>query len=162
MVKIRPWVVPLNLLVLLAYMGYAVYSKEKLLEEGTLILLELAPVDPRSLMQGDYMRLNYAVSVPDSSAESLPKRGYCVVELDAAGVAHRKRFQEEKQPLGTGEYLIRYNRPRHAVNIGAESFFFEEGKAGDFAGARYGGIRTDPSGNTILIGLFDKNRKQIH
>ncbi|XOT97907.1 GDYXXLXY domain-containing protein, partial [Alcaligenes pakistanensis] len=29
---------------------------------GQTVLLELAPVDPRSLMQGDYMSLNFALS----------------------------------------------------------------------------------------------------
>ncbi|MFX7329222.1 GDYXXLXY domain-containing protein, partial [Acinetobacter baumannii] len=34
-------------------------QKEMLLKEGQLVLLPLAPVDPRSLMQGDYMALRY-------------------------------------------------------------------------------------------------------
>ena len=43
--------------------GGMVVQKEAVLEEGHLVLLALAPVDPRSLMQGDYMTLRYAVAV---------------------------------------------------------------------------------------------------
>ena len=48
-----------NLILLLGYFNWSVYQKEQTLKEGQLVLLQLAPVDPRSLMQGDYMRLNY-------------------------------------------------------------------------------------------------------
>ena len=37
-------------------------SKETLLRTGQTVKLELAPLDPRSLMQGDYVRLNYKIS----------------------------------------------------------------------------------------------------
>ena len=44
-----------NLVLLLVYFNWSVYQKEQTLKEGQLVLLQLAPVDPRSLMQGDYM-----------------------------------------------------------------------------------------------------------
>ena len=47
-----------NLILLLGYFNWSVYQKEQTLKDGQLVLLQLAPVDPRSLMQGDYMRLN--------------------------------------------------------------------------------------------------------
>src|SRR5690606_19512775 len=40
---------------------HAVLGFERTLRDGQLVLLELAPVDPRSLMQGDYMALRFAV-----------------------------------------------------------------------------------------------------
>ena len=49
------------LLVIVVLVGLVV-GKERVLARGTPVLLELAPVDPRSLMQGDYMVLDYAVS----------------------------------------------------------------------------------------------------
>ncbi|TCP95956.1 putative membrane protein [Cricetibacter osteomyelitidis] len=39
--------------------NYAVVDNENVLNNGKPIILKLAPVDPRSLMQGDYMELNY-------------------------------------------------------------------------------------------------------
>ncbi|MEL7161197.1 MAG: GDYXXLXY domain-containing protein, partial [Bacteroidota bacterium] len=67
-----------NLFLLLLYVGYYVVQKERILDSGELVLLELAPVDPRSLLQGDYMRLNYAIS-QNFNRDSLPRTGYVIV-----------------------------------------------------------------------------------
>ena len=37
-----------NLILLLGYFNWSVYKKEQTLKDGQLILLQLAPVDPRS------------------------------------------------------------------------------------------------------------------
>ena len=50
---------------MLAVFNVAIYRNERLLASGETLYLELAPVDPRSLMQGDYMRLRYAVERSD-------------------------------------------------------------------------------------------------
>ncbi len=156
------WIIILvNVALLLVYINYSVVKKEKLLKEGQLVLLALAPVDPRSLMQGDYMTLRYAIS-ENLNADSMPKRGYCVVRLDADGVASRVRFQKNIIPLHKGEHLISYTAPDNwNVNIGAESFFFEEGQAEKYDSARYGGVRVDGNGNSLLVGLYDEQRKKI-
>ncbi len=71
-----------------------------MLTDGQLILLELAPVDPRSLMQGDYMRLNYDIS-NNINTDSISKRGFCVVKLKENGVAEKVRIQEKRTQLMT-------------------------------------------------------------
>ncbi len=38
-----------------------IFNKETILSEGRVVLLKLAPVDPRSLMQGDYMNLRFEI-----------------------------------------------------------------------------------------------------
>ena len=40
-------------------MNWSIAAKERLLVSGSTVYLELALVDPRSLMRGDYMALNY-------------------------------------------------------------------------------------------------------
>ncbi|WP_319022245.1 GDYXXLXY domain-containing protein, partial [Proteus mirabilis] len=45
----------------LAFVNAAIWQKEALIGTGTTVYVELAPVDPRSLMQGDYMRLAFAL-----------------------------------------------------------------------------------------------------
>nr|WP_255016738.1 GDYXXLXY domain-containing protein [Psychrobacter sp. PraFG1]UTT87693.1 GDYXXLXY domain-containing protein [Psychrobacter sp. PraFG1] len=52
----------LGLLLTLSVVNISIAKNEKLLATGESVLLKLAPVDPRSLMQGDYMALNYALS----------------------------------------------------------------------------------------------------
>ena len=42
--------------------NWQIANKERLRANGQTVYLELAPIDPRSLMQGDYMALNFAVA----------------------------------------------------------------------------------------------------
>lgn len=158
--SIKSLIVLVNLVVVLAFFNWSVVEKEEILEEGQLVLLELAPVDPRSLMQGDYMQLSYAIS-QTQDLEQLPNRGYAVVRLDAQGVAQLVRYQPDKEPLEAGEFLLRYSKGNWALNLGAESYFFEEGQAAQFEKAKYGGLKVDNEGNSVLVGLYDKDRKLI-
>lgn len=160
----KKYIIPiiiLNLLLALVYINHSVTKKEKLLKEGRLVLLELAPVDPRSLMQGDYMALRYKIS-SNIPADSLKKRGYCVVTLDARDIVKDVRYQSEITPTRSNEYPIAYTRSnRWNINIGAESFFFQEGKAKKYEKAKYGGLKIDKNGNSLLIGLYDENLRKI-
>lgn len=159
--KYKGFVILLNLILLLVYFNYSVAKKEELLKDGQLVLLALAPVDPRSLIQGDYMALRYKIS-EDISAADIPKRGYCVVRLDHNGVANKIRFQKDLTPLNDGEHLIEYTSPDEwNVNIGAESFFFQEGQAEKYEKAKYGGVKIDKNGNSLLIGLYDGQLRKI-
>ena len=45
-----------NLILLLGYFNWSVYQKEQTLKEGQLVLLQLAPVDPRRRRAGDRPR----------------------------------------------------------------------------------------------------------
>jgi len=149
-----------NLIILLNLVTNSIFKKEKLLSNGQLILLELAPVDPRSLMQGDYMNLRYAISNNDT--DSISKRGFCIVKLDTVGVAKKVRIQDDKTPLHEDEFLINYTLKQwRGINIGAESYFFQEGEGKKYEAAKYGGLKIDANGNSLLIGLYDENRQQI-
>lgn len=161
MKKYKWLIILLNLILLLVYFNYSVVKKEELLKEGQLILLQLAPVDPRSLMQGDYMTLRYSISENPDSKE-LPKRGYCVVRVDPNRVARKVRFQKDATPLNPGERIIKYTSSNYwNINIGAESFFFQEGEADKYSNAKYGAIKMDKDGNSLLIGLYDDQLKKI-
>lgn len=46
----------------LAALGYLVWDHERRLRSGTVVVLEVIPVDPRSLFQGDYVILGYPIS----------------------------------------------------------------------------------------------------
>lgn len=151
----------LNLILLLVYFNYSIAKKEEILKKGQLVLLELAPVDPRSLMQGDYMDLRYKIS-EGISPEDIPKRGYCVVRLDSNSVAEKVRFQKDLTPLKEDEYLIEYTASGNRnINIGAESFFFQEGHAQNYENAKYGGVKIDNEGNSLLVGLYNEHLENI-
>jgi len=144
-------------LVILA-VNYGIVKKEGILRNGTSILLRLAPVDPRSLMQGDYMVLRYVL------ANNLPKKqlankGCIVVALDENKVAYFVRIHDDTT-LYDGEYLLFY-RNRNGLRLGAESFFFQEGDAKLYSTARYGELKVDRSGSSVLVGLRGDNFKPL-
>ena len=47
------WIVA-TLLMILALMNHAIWQKQQHLSQGEEVILKLTPVDPRSMMQGDY------------------------------------------------------------------------------------------------------------
>ncbi len=160
MKKYKNIIILINLLILVVLFNKSVLKKEKTLTEGTLVLLKLAPVDPRSLMQGDYMRLQYKIA-RDLRLDTIAKRGYCVVKLSEKGIAKKIRLQDNTTPLESDEYLINYTFNNWDINFGAESYFFQEGNAKKFEKAKYGGLKIDNSGKSILVGLYDKDLKLI-
>ncbi|KGE13490.1 GDYXXLXY domain-containing protein [Sphingobacterium deserti] len=159
--KYKGTIIVVNLVLLLAYFNYSVFSKEQLLTEGKLILLKLAPVDPRSLMQGDYMNLRYDI-VQGVYPDSVGRRGYCVLQVLPDKTTRLKRFQAEKEPLAKDEQLLSFTSPnKWTIALGAESFFFQEGQSEKYEHAKYGGLRVDRSGKSLLVGLYDENLKEI-
>jgi uncharacterized membrane-anchored protein len=47
----------------IAVLGFMIANQELLLARGTRVLLKCQPIDPRSLFSGDYVILNYEISV---------------------------------------------------------------------------------------------------
>jgi uncharacterized membrane-anchored protein len=149
-------------LAVLAVCNAAIYRNERLLASGETIYLELAPVDPRSLMQGDYMRLRYAI---ERRAQNDPgawtaRGGYMVASLDENRVASFVRFYDGGA-IGPNERLVPYHRERRALRIAPDSFMFQEGQAAVYAGARFGEFKTDGAGRQLLVGLAGPDRKRL-
>jgi uncharacterized membrane-anchored protein len=151
-----------GLVLVLAVPNALVLQKERLLTNGTSMLLELAPVDPRSLIQGDYMRLDFAITrqIADSQRH-WPRTGRIVVALDEHGVARFARRHDGRTPLGPREHLLTYRRRRGGIRVGTDAFHFQEGHARRYQGARYGEVRVAPSGTSVLVGLRDSTRKAM-
>lgn len=142
------WLVAIGIL---AFVNYGIYGKETLIREGEPVLLELAPVDPRSLIQGDYMVLRYAIAANLEQTE-LPARGKLVIRLDENQVARFVRL-DDGSPLANDERLLNYYKHDWSLDLGAGSFFFQEGTAELYEDAVYGELRVDESGGSILVGL---------
>lgn len=150
MKKILIWAI--TLLVLVA-VNVLIVKKENTLAHGQTMLLRLAPVDPRSLIQGDYMVLRYAMA-RDISDENLKDKGCIVVSLDENHVARFVRVHTD-EPLSSDEHLLFY-RNRNGLKLGAESFMFQEGLADVYSQGRYGELVVDSSGKSVLVGLRDE------
>lgn len=138
---------------ILGFANYTIHEREQLLASGRTLLLELAPVDPRSLMQGDYMSLRFRIA---TEAFTPGKRkglhdGTVVVAVDQRGVATFRRFGNSTQ--GSDELLLRYrirnNQPKFATN----AFFFQEKQGHYYNGARFGEFRVAANGEALLVAL---------
>lgn len=124
-------------------LGYMAGEREHILRNGKIIYLRTAPIDPRDLFRGDYVRLNYEISnisarhLPRSDAAEITKGEKVYVnlaeysnglyELDHVGV---------KEP-STGIYLVgrspydyhhRLSGHPLRVHYGIEAYFVEQGK----------------------------------
>jgi uncharacterized membrane-anchored protein len=159
--RARDFTVIGGLVLILALVNWQIAAKERLMRDGELMLLELAPVDPRSLMQGDYMRLDYAIARQLYAYADWPSDGQIVVANDEHGVARFVRRAEPGAALGAAEHLLRYRRRSGWIRIGTDAFFFQEGLADAYRGARYGELRVDANGDGLLIGLRDRDRRPM-
>mgnify|MGYP000272680232 FL=1 len=52
----------INIVILFVVTGFSANKEESYKKLDSYFYLELAPVDPRSLLQGDYMTLNYDIT----------------------------------------------------------------------------------------------------
>jgi len=157
---IRRALIAAGLAVSLALVAWEVSKKERLLASGDTLLLELAPVDPRSLMQGDYMRLEYAIARQWPHDGSWPSDGALVVSADEHGVAQFLR-RDDGQPIETGEHRLTYRIRKGRLQVGVNAFYFQEGLAETYQPARYGEMRVAADGTSLLVGLRDGERKPL-
>ena len=141
-------------LAILVLANHSIYSRERLLAEGRVVLLELAPVDPRSLMQGDYMALQFRAST--DAFRGRPREGladgHIVLQMDASGVGKFKRL-DDGAPLAADEVRIRYRVREDQVKFATNAYFFQEGHAKYYERARYGEFRVAPDGECLLTGM---------
>ena len=147
-----------GLLLVLAVVGLMIVQKERVLASGLPIYLKLAPVDPRSLIQGDYMALRYAIE-SQAPQDELVSRGRIVIRLDERGVGWFVRL-DDGTPLAAGESFLVY-RKRGRLRLGAESFFFEEGQAARYSRAQYALLMVAPSGDSVLVDLKGENLEEL-
>jgi len=148
------------LLLVLGAVNYSILAKERVRTNGQRIYLRLEPVDPRSLMQGDYMALRFELSTRIEAMRHVDsgKRAPDTAALVIApnGVATLN------EPLDTPGPRIRYRIRNGEVWLGTNAYFFEEGTAARYDLARYGEFRLDPeSGEAILVGMADENLKPL-
>jgi uncharacterized membrane-anchored protein len=162
MLKGKRWIIWLNFLLFSGFMTYSITRNEKTLAEGQPVFLELAPQDPRSLMQGDYMQLAYRMAdISLDSLRSLPSTGFCVIRLDDRNIGQLLRFQSNRKPNKIGEILIPFHNNHQRLSIGAESYFFQEGNADKYEMAKYGMLMVSNDGNSLLSALCDSTLRPL-
>ncbi|MDD9267450.1 GDYXXLXY domain-containing protein [Paenibacillus sp. GCM10023248] len=145
----------------IAAMSLQIGKSEWLLASGQQIRLQLEPLDPRSLIQGDYVRLRYTISEPpifgDRPEEAASKRITVVLAPNAAtGVYEFSRVYKKGGPLAAGE--VRLNGKRtgfETVEYGIEHYFIPEGTGSDYERqAKFAEVKVSKNGDAILERLI--------
>ncbi len=120
------------------------FTQERALRIGQVVLLETQPIDPRDLLRGDYVVLNYKISdvpaslLPDSVKMDLPYTGEIFVALAPAGTnqfweitrASTESFIPEANEVllrGKAVQSWRNNSSSIHVKYGIEQYFVTEG-----------------------------------
>ncbi|MEH8252065.1 GDYXXLXY domain-containing protein [Aeromonas veronii] len=151
-------------LAILAGINATVWRYERAMSSGEVVLLRLAPVDPRSLMQGDYMRLNYEIAreLTSRDARATQNKGSdtLVIRLDAHQVASLVADGKPDR-LASDERLLQVHQSERQWQIGPDAYFFEEGTGEQYEAARYGEFRLQADGKTLLVGLRDEAYQPI-
>ncbi len=166
-VRLRGIIALLAGLLILVLVNFSIAGKERLLVDGRVVYLQLMPVDPRSLMQGDYMALRFGVAeeamraLPrtdaelSGSTEFINRDGRIVVSLDEKGIATFARLDDGK-PLNASEALLRYRVRNGQLKFATNAFFFQEGQSDLYATTRYGQFRVDKDGELLLTNLCNR------
>lgn len=142
--------------------NYSIYKNEQIKKEGEIIFFELTPNDPRSLMQGDYMRLAFTVEEEASKEKMISdmRHGYLVILAGDDNIAKYVRIYNGRK-LAKNEKLVRFRKRYDRVNIVPNSFFFQENHGKYYANAKYGVFKFDKKGKYLLVNLADENKKII-
>ena len=138
----------------------AIWQKEELIRVGRPVFLELAPVDPRSLMQGDYMALNFTIPQLERADRGIVNHALVIAKIAARGIAVIQGIRE-RQPLTRDEILIELTSPNRRLRPASDAWYFKDGEAARWSKARYGEFRVDSQGHALLVGLRGANLKEL-
>lgn len=154
------WLLAASLALVLAVAVFWVRGYERTLAEGRVVLFELAPVDPRSMMQGDFMALDFAVNremqqLRHATGEEGPAPTYARIYVDAEGRGTFAGFAEALPAPGDPFVGVRLQFAHGLPHIGPDAFFFQEGTAERYEAAAFGEFRVADDGTVLLTGLRD-------
>ncbi len=161
------WVIS-GLVLALGIANYDVFKKEQVIKDGQKIYVALAPRDPRSLMQGDYMALNFGFprDIETTLDEQAPgrnqTRAMVVARLDARGVASVLRVAAGQDVLAPGELILPLKQMHSRWVLVTDAFYFPEGQGESLSQARFGEFRVLPDGRALLVGLADEQLQPLH
>lgn len=127
--------------------------KAAVVRDGTRILLRMAPIDPRSLVQGDYMAIRYQLA-PQLIGIGSP----AILTMDEAGVVQSAR--RDFGSLKPNEVRARVHGSSEEPRVAPTSFLFEEGTADTWSKAILVEARVK-DGALVMTGLTDAAGKRL-
>jgi uncharacterized membrane-anchored protein len=158
------WIIGLVIALQFATMGVQIAKSEYVLATGDLIKLQLQPIDPRSLIQGDYVILGYEISTIELDMDfSAREKVQVVLSPNEEGVYEYKGVYRYN-----GEYNQNYVKSDEDVIInarsnggdrliyGIESFFVPEGTGRAVEEeAEFAYVKVASNGDALLVRLSE-------
>lgn len=156
------WIIALLVLLQVMAMSLQIGKSEWLLAHGQLIKLQLEPIDPRSLIQGDYVRLRYKIAEPplfEDNNHVLDSKGKITVVLApnmATGVYEYRRVYTKGEALAPGEVRLNGNKIGYeGIEYGIETYFIPEGTGREYErDAKFAEVKVSAGGDAILVRLL--------
>ena len=151
----------LVVILMVSFVTYNGVKNEIALQSGKEVRLALAPVDPRSMLQGDYVTLRYDIStLPDTTDLPANKKIKVVLTPTSEGSYEYGGYYKIKghwnKPYESSDDDIVVNGTTysdHDVQYGIESFFIPEGAGPVFEDKTVAIIKVSENGNALLIEL---------
>jgi uncharacterized membrane-anchored protein len=158
------WLIAGATLVALLLAAGVIAQKQRVVSQGRTVFVALAPADPRSMMQGDFMRLRFVlppeVERMDPPAPTSTHTLQVLARVDARGMATVHALHTGR-PLDPDEVAIDLVAKDGRWVLVTDAWFFREGDAGVWQRARYGEFSVMPQGPAVLVGLADENLKPL-
>ena len=167
-----------------------ILKHENHLANSQSIFVEIAPVDPRSILQGDYMILNYELyfetgiddgaEASSEAVDDLQNWKILALEKHIQNKAHPLSFvllDEQRRVIQTrfddnfikadsqiSLRLVLKNPSNQLQNLypAANSFMFAEGLEPCYSKAKYAEIKVKENGLALLVNLVDQNLKPLN
>ena len=176
--KISNWVLVLTAVLALVYVNLNTWQSQQIKLRGEILFLELAPVDPLSLVQGQYMRLRFAIEKRyDSTPEDqdVIQNGHgnvlAVISLDNKRIGTLTGLlamnQRQQQPHGDDNLQLQVHARledsdgSYVIRIEQNSFLFQENTEDRYAEAKYGMFRVHKDGQYVLVDLADEHLRPL-
>tara|TARA_Y100001960_G_scaffold332593_1_gene433710 strand:- start:710 stop:1189 length:480 start_codon:yes stop_codon:yes gene_type:complete len=151
-----------TLLVILIGFNFSIFQKEQIKNSADEVILKLRPVDPRSIIQGDYMTLAYEVEEQSNKVnKDVKKPGFLIIEKGENNIANFVDFYKD-QPLTKNQKLIKYYSNWQGARVHPHSFMFQEGKAKDFQQAKYALFKYNGDSDYLLDSLLNEKLEKIN
>ena len=179
----RSLIVLITAVVTVAYVGSVAMRHQAIRSGGDALYLELAPVDPLSLFQGQYMTVNFALERESHDRGAVPADGngdvLAVVELDGRKVGTVREFVAKEQAefsrqglnekYGIGSYALLGVRliptPHESttcrIEMWQKQFMFMENTEDLYDNARFGFFKVTADGQYQLVDLADEHLKLL-
>lgn len=161
MQKLNKWIPLFIVIISIGIFATLISRNESILARGQSIFVSLQPVDPRSILQGDYMALRYELNIKGSIPEARRLKAY--VKLNALGVVAETRFNIQNVSH-TGDWsalLLKQVPHQNSLYPVANSFLFAEGLADCYSKAKFAEFKVTKIGDAILYRLTDEHLKSL-